>query len=1402
MDTIDQKCTRPDRMRRILLAGTFLAFFLSFIPNTFAQSNQVLENGSPSTPVNFTGSGCIYKWVNSNPSIGLAAIGTGNIASFTATNNSSSPVTATITATPVPTGFAYIANWNSSNVSVISTANNSVAATIAVGLNPFGVCISHNNKYVYVANIVSNSVSVINIAQNTLSATIQVGTSPYSICTSPDDTRLYVVNNQDNSISVVNTATNTVSSTIQVSASPYAIAISPDGSRVYVAHNIMSNSKITVINTSNNQIVTTIPIAVAPDGITVSPNGSSVYASNVGSNSVTVINTSTNKVSKVIPVGSSPEGITISPDGSKVYTANYNSNNVSVISTVSNSVVSTIPVGSGPTGIFASPNGESVYVTNDNDNTVSVINMTSNAVTNTVNVGQYPDSQGIFVTNTLPTNCSPITLTITVKPTSTPAIITASPVTGTITACVGTASASPNIQQFTVSGSNLSAPVTANATTGFEVSLTAATGYTNSVMLNQSSGSLSSTTIYVRSAAGDAAGQISGDVVISSPGAATQNVAVSGNVNALPKVNPVANQNVTNGSSTTAVNFTGIGNTFNWTNDTPTIGLASSGTGNIGSFTAVNTGSSPVTATITVIPTVQNYAYITNGSDGTISVINLINNQVVTIIPITPNAGPWGVSISPDGKYLYTANSNNNTISIINTLTNTIVKTFNSTFPYALCVSPNNRYLYVTNYTQNSISIINTTTYALVSSIAVGRNPTGIAISPDGSRVYVVNSISATISVINTASNTVTTTIKSPDINPNEIAVSPDGKNLYFTAQQYVYTVNTATNTISGKITVGYAPFGIVVSPDNKLVYEANANSNNISVIDVTSQTVVATIPVGTQPEGVSLTPDGNTLMVTNYRSNSVSVINTTTNTVIATIPVGAYPISLGNFIEPNASYCPGSPTTFTITVNPSSTPTITAGTVTGNITGCEGTASSDVRQFIVSGSGLTANITATAPLNFEISLDAITGFSNSLTLTQINGTVSNAIVYVRSAATATAGNISGKVDLTSAGATSQAVVVSYTLNAIPSVDAVISQTLTNGAATSSVSFTGTANTFNWVNDTPGIGLAASGTGDIPSFTAVNNTAKPITAIITVIPLNNTSCNGTPIIFTITVNPTFVPTTLNAAANLTALATIYGTPSSAESFTVSGTNISGGISVTPPLGFEVSSNNTAFNTTTTINGNGNISSTSVYIRLAAITSVGSYSGNITLSAINTASVNIFMPASKVSPAPLTVTADNITKPFGAANPPLTVTYSGFVNNDGPAQLNSQPVVTTTALTQSPVGQYPITVSDATSPDYTLTYIPGILIIEPSLTALAIPNTFTPNGDGINDTWVIKYLNYYPESSVNIFDRWGQKVFSSIGYPIPWDGTYKGTALPSGTYYYIIDPKNGQAVFSGWLAIIR
>jgi gliding motility-associated-like protein len=84
----------------------------------------------------------------------------------------------------------------------------------------------------------------------------------------------------------------------------------------------------------------------------------------------------------------------------------------------------------------------------------------------------------------------------------------------------------------------------------------------------------------------------------------------------------------------------------------------------------------------------------------------------------------------------------------------------------------------------------------------------------------------------------------------------------------------------------------------------------------------------------------------------------------------------------------------------------------------------------------------------------------------------------------------------------------------------------------------------------------------------------------------------------------------------------------------------------------------------------------------------------------------------------------------------------------------------------------------------------------------IPNTFSPNKDGINDLWEIEYLKDYPRAKVKVFTRTGQLVFESAGYLKPWDGTKSGKPLPLDTYYYIIEPESGRAPVTGYITIIK
>lgn len=95
--------------------------------------------------------------------------------------------------------------------------------------------------------------------------------------------------------------------------------------------------------------------------------------------------------------------------------------------------------------------------------------------------------------------------------------------------------------------------------------------------------------------------------------------------------------------------------------------------------------------------------------------------------------------------------------------------------------------------------------------------------------------------------------------------------------------------------------------------------------------------------------------------------------------------------------------------------------------------------------------------------------------------------------------------------------------------------------------------------------------------------------------------------------------------------------------------------------------------------------------------------------------------------------------------------------------------------------------------------------EVKITSLKLPtppNTFTPNRDGINDNWEIRYLDQYPGCVIEIYNSAGQLVHRNIGYSKPWDGTLNGRSLPEGTYYYVIDPKANRKKIVGYVVILR
>jgi gliding motility-associated-like protein len=104
---------------------------------------------------------------------------------------------------------------------------------------------------------------------------------------------------------------------------------------------------------------------------------------------------------------------------------------------------------------------------------------------------------------------------------------------------------------------------------------------------------------------------------------------------------------------------------------------------------------------------------------------------------------------------------------------------------------------------------------------------------------------------------------------------------------------------------------------------------------------------------------------------------------------------------------------------------------------------------------------------------------------------------------------------------------------------------------------------------------------------------------------------------------------------------------------------------------------------------------------------------------------------------------------------------------------------------------------------------GIVVIDVECYIdVIIPEGFSPNGDGVNDTFQILGLEDYPRNQLMVFNRWGHKVFEAVNYQNDWDGrsdaalTIGDTMLPKGTYFYILDLGNEDKPIKGYIFLNR
>jgi len=124
---------------------------------------------------------------------------------------------------------------------------------------------------------------------------------------------------------------------------------------------------------------------------------------------------------------------------------------------------------------------------------------------------------------------------------------------------------------------------------------------------------------------------------------------------------------------------------------------------------------------------------------------------------------------------------------------------------------------------------------------------------------------------------------------------------------------------------------------------------------------------------------------------------------------------------------------------------------------------------------------------------------------------------------------------------------------------------------------------------------------------------------------------------------------------------------------------------------------------------------------------------------------------------------------------------------------------TTNVTGLVAGGYSFTITDAHGCS---TDIPYIQINEGDRDCLRIPNAFTPNDDGVNDSWIIENLIYYESAQVTIYNRWGQLLYEGGPQDEPWDGTYNGNPVPTGSYLYVLDLDSEMENMVGVVTLVR
>ncbi len=168
-------------------------------------------------------------------------------------------------------------------------------------------------------------------------------------------------------------------------------------------------------------------------------------------------------------------------------------------------------------------------------------------------------------------------------------------------------------------------------------------------------------------------------------------------------------------------------------------------------------------------------------------------------------------------------------------------------------------------------------------------------------------------------------------------------------------------------------------------------------------------------------------------------------------------------------------------------------------------------------------------------------------------------------------------------------------------------------------------------------------------------------------------------------------------------------------------------------------------------------------------SVGPYVIHLTGGGSNNYALRLVTGTLNLTPAPLTVTAQSAARVYGSGNPPLAVSFSGFVNGDTGASLSAYPTAVTTAIADTPVGSYPITPRGGAAKNYSLIYVTAPLTITPAVVTVTATNTDWNPLDVPPPAFAARYTGFVNgESSASLS---GAPLFQTSAQPFSAPGLY-------------------------------